>query len=223
MTPPTGFSGSVVAVASASDGASTTFAVFQVTFPDTAPTVTVPDQTMNTGVNQIQVNVGATDPDTPADTLQYSARVSGFDAGYEAQLRLRFNTVPQGQFTVATGADPLGGQFQVKYLYSYEQAVYYYIRSNGELRLSTNNALDSIIGTQYYQNPLLLIYGPNAQPPVEPSAPSPAQLSVSPTTPSGSNVLTITRQAGFTGVFIIETTVFDGFLTTKKRFKVTLL
>jgi subtilisin-like proprotein convertase family protein len=223
LTPPSAFSGSIVAVASASDGASTTFSVFQVTFPDTAPTVTVPDQTMGAGVNQIQVNVGATDPDNPADTLQYSARVSGFDAGYEAQLRLRFNTAPQGQFSIITGADPLGGPFQVKYVFSYEQAVYYYIRSNGELRLSTNNALDSVLPTQYYQNPLLLIYGPNAGPPVEPAAPTPAQLSVSPTSPSGSNVLTITRQAGFTGVFIIETTVFDGFLTTKKRFKVTLL
>jgi subtilisin-like proprotein convertase family protein len=226
VTPPAGFAGTVVVYVGAFDGLATTYQTVQVVFPDTAPTVTVPDQTMTTGVNQIQVTVGATDPDTPPDTLQYSARVSGFDPGVEAALRLRLGTVPQSvqpTFPAAPDPDPSANdQFQVKFIFSYEQGIFYYIRANGELVNSVNNVVDSNIGTQYYQNPALLIFGPNGGPPAEPAPPPPAQLSVSPTSPSNSNVLTIDRQDGFTGVFIIETSVFDGFLTVKKRFKLTL-
>src|SRR5262249_10182782 len=75
VTPPAGFAGTVVVYVGAFDGLATTYQTVQVVFPDTAPTVTVADQTMTNGTNQISVTVGATDPDTPADTLQYSAQV----------------------------------------------------------------------------------------------------------------------------------------------------
>jgi hypothetical protein len=222
VTPPAGFAGTVVVYVGAFDGLATSYQTVQVVFPDTAPTVTVPDQTMDPGTTQITVNVGATDPDTPADTLKYSARVSGFDPGFEAALRLRLGSVAPGQPTA--GPDPLGGAFQVKFVYSFELGVTYYIRSNGDLVSTVGNVVDSNIGTQYYQNPLLLVFGPNGGPPAEPAAPPAAKLSVSPTSPSNSSTLTIDRpDTTFTGVFIIETTVFDGFLTTTKRFKVTLM
>ncbi|MBU4271129.1 MAG: S8 family serine peptidase [Planctomycetes bacterium] len=197
-----------------SDGVATDSEAFSVSVTNFAPELaSIGDRTMSYYQTTLVISVNATDAD--GDRLSYSAQALAIDplAQQAYELDQEFGLYQwQGSFWTN-----LRGENE-KYFAGYHNGTRnpYFILPNGDLyRWGGSIAASTYVATfsvDYYANPFLLCEAP---PPTLTSFRSGA-VSVS----MAGDVLTISRDSGYTGEFFVQVHVSDGVNTSGETFRV---
>jgi hypothetical protein len=195
--------------ATVSDGTATATKTFNLTLTNTAPTLAaVSTQAMAKGQTSLAAALAASDVDNDALTFQAVAQTPNA-AAYQLNQQYAFRPASAAYYLNLTGNNE-------KWLID-KNNQWYALLPTGKLyhwSLSITQTLTpaNLVATldpMFYTDPRLLT---NANPPVAPALMFSFQ----------GNQLTIQRPATLTGVFFIDVTVSDGWLTTKRTIQAVL-
>ena len=165
----TAYLGTLVVVVTVSDGALSTTQTFQVTFTDTAPTLTTTSALTQSVNHTQQATASLSGSGTTGATLTLSAQVEGYSSLFNLEQQYDFQAPPGAANYYFNARDG-----QEKYLYSAALGGYYFIVPGGDLYSWNNNAQGSLsmsettatfiadLGSAAYSDPTLLT---NAMPP----------------------------------------------------------
>jgi hypothetical protein len=195
--------------ATASDGAATATRIFNLTLTNTAPTLAaVTAQSMAAGQTSLTIVLPAADVDN--DTLSFQAAAQTPDAtAYQLDQQYGFKQSNATYYFNFQGASE-------KWLID-KNNFWYALLPTGKLYRWNLTMVQTLTAANFvatldpaiYAEPRLLW---NANPPVTPAL----------TFSFSGSQLTIQRPATLTGVFFIDVTVSDGWLTAKRTIEVTL-
>jgi subtilisin-like proprotein convertase family protein len=207
ITPPTGYTGTFQVTVTASDGFLTARESFLVTISDQAPVLSAIDNQTTTTGTAVKVQLNATDADSETPLL--TATVSGYSQAYD--LKQQLGLILNGSLFFNSF-----GQKE-EWVFSTVQSRWYVILPTGALlawdgtphSLATSPQVAQL-DPGIWQNPALLY---NATAPVAPAG-------VTTSINQGTQVLTVTPPAGFTGTFRVTVAATDSVHTTQQSFLV---
>jgi subtilisin-like proprotein convertase family protein len=207
LTPPTGYTGMFQVTVTASDGFLTTRQSFLVSITDPGPVLSAIDNQTTTTGNAVKVQLAASDAD--GETPVLTAAVSGYSQAYDLNQQLHL-FVNGSLFFNSFGQ-------REEWLFSAVQSKWYVILPTGSL-LQWDGTPHSFatspqvaqLDTSIYNMPSLLY---NAQAPVAPTG-------VTTSINQGTQMLTVTPPAGFTGTFRVTVAATDNIHTAQQSFLV---
>ena len=196
-----------------SDGMASVAGEFKVSVANSAPVLSsLSDRMMAVEQTSLSVSLNANDGD--GDPVSYTAQALAVDplekAAYDLNQQLRLYQWQGSYWTNLRG-------YQEKYLASYTNGLAHpcFILPNGDLYRwdgsIANSTRIATLNRAYYDNPALLH---------EAAAPSYRLLADSVAVGVSGNVLTVSREAGYTSDFYVQVTASDGMGSTTQTFKV---
>ena len=201
--------GTFVVAATVSNGTASATRTFNLTLTNSPPTLgAVSPQTMARGQTSLTIALQASDPDNDALTFQAVARTPDASA-YQLNQQYAFQPSNATYYFNLWGYNEkwLIGRNNQWYALLPNGKLYHWSQSIAQTLTAAN--LIATLDPKFYTEPRLLW---NANPP------SPPALTFS----FQGNQLTIRRPATLTGVFFIDVTVSDGFVTVTRTIQVTL-